>query len=101
MVLTNGYNSFNAKSHKSSKKHVYNFSLSLSLSLSLFLSLFPVEASRRLYISPRGLVPRDPRVSQQNHFTLTYKIMYSYVGVGGVGWETYGSLETSGKGKGR
>ena len=28
-------------------------------------------------------------------------IMYSYFGVRGVGWETYGSLETSEKGKGR
>ena len=41
----------------------------------------------------RGVVPRDPQVSQPNHLTLTYKFMYSYFGVKRVGWETYGSLE--------
>ena len=46
-------------------------------------------------------VPRHPQVSQPTHFTLTYKLMSSYFGVRGVGWETYGSLETSEKVKGR
>ena len=49
----------------------------------------------------RGLIPRDPQVSQPTHLTITYKHMYSHFGVRGVGWETYGSLETSEKEKGR
>ena len=78
-------------------KHVFNLSLSLSLSPSLSFSGRGDSETVHLAL---GLVSRDPQVSQPTHLTPTCKHMYSYFGVRGVGWETFGSLETSKKGKG-
>ena len=74
--------------------------LSLSLSLSLFSSCFSGRGDSETVHFAWGLVSRDPQVSQPTHLTPTCKIIYSDFGVRGVGWETFGSLETSKKGKG-
>ena len=79
------------------RKHVFNFSLSLSLSLFFF---FYGRGDSETVHFAWGMVWRDPQVSQPTHLTPTCTIIYSDFGVRGVGWETFGSLETSKKGKG-
>ena len=75
------------------KNNVFN------LSLSLFLFVSGRGDSETVHVA-WGLVSGDPQVSQPTHLTPTCKIIFSDFGVRGVGWETFGSLETSKKGKG-
>ena len=75
------------------------------ISLSLYLPLvFSGRGDSETVHFAWGLVSRDPQVPQPTHLTPTCEIIYSYVGVRGpvrgVGWETFGSLETRKKGKG-
>ena len=99
---------FESVLHVRGRERVYRYYISQDFVLGYVVGLWrprrthcpQAEGSAAVHFA-WGLVSRDPQVSQPTHLTLTYKLMSSYFGVRGVGWETYGSLETSEKLKGR